>query len=262
MSEPAAEESEQSTKQDIAVPTAGIDPLNAVIRGLYARDPTPTKYKDLATQIKPPIGETVVSSALAVAKALGLAEVTKGAGRGAYVLTTEGKQYGRHLQSNNDAGRETMLRQQILSSPKWKEIVFFLKSNVAQTVKTTDLSNHVANRLNTTWQARALENYGANYSSILAAAGLATYSGGKITPLQIVESADIGGNANNEDGKKPEDQESEDRQSTLQPLAPQKVGIQMPITINVSVDAKDSEAVKNLILLIKAVKGEDSSSLT
>ena len=50
---PVKEETEQETKETIAVPAIGIETLNAVMKGLFARIGKPLKYTDLETQIQP-----------------------------------------------------------------------------------------------------------------------------------------------------------------------------------------------------------------
>ncbi|MDG6967280.1 MAG: hypothetical protein JRN03_06115 [Nitrososphaerota archaeon] len=249
----------------IAVPTQGIEALDTVIRGLYAKSPNPAKYTDLATQMQ--IRAPDASSALNVAKELGLAEVTKGQGRGAYVLTEPGKQYGLCLNTNNQSKRAALLREAITSKPRWSEVIVFLRSSVSQNRKSVDLSAHVASQLKRTWSAKALRDYGANYAGILEAAGLLTYerARGIITPLPLGDAQTTieikTSDGNGKSGGITPDVPVLPQNPTPIP-APKQIGISMPITINVTVDAKDADAIRAIIDLIKAARGEDSKPMS
>lgn len=257
MSEPQAA---IQARQNIGVPGCGMDALNKVVTGLYARDPTPTKYSDLATTVK--ISGPIASSALNLAKDLGLAKTTSGSGRGAYQLTELGKKYGLHLQSKNESGRKSVLREAILGRDEWKEIVFFLRSNPSKAMKTTDLSAHVASQLGRTWKERALDAYGANYANLLSSAGLAAYDRkkGTITSTSEGEVAEASGDEIPTANLRSDTQETDMK---IQKDAPKREFSQpflVPVNINITIEGKDKDGIDGVIRLIQALKGQPEKS--
>ena len=245
----------------IAVPGIGMDGLAKVITGLYARYPTPTKYSDLATAIK--MSGPNASSALSLAKGLGLAKIESGHGRGAYVLTDAGKKFGLSTEMRNEDGRKAVLREAVLTRDDWKEVIVFLKSNPTKAMKTTDLSAHVASQLGRPWKESALEAYGSNYATILSSAGLVTYdkSKGTISALPVGDGDAVGNPASSKSGSVEAEREQKKSSEHDRVRTAQTVG-GFPLTINITIDAKDKEGIDGVIRLIRTIRNESGNELS
>ena len=165
---------------DIATPYTSIEEIDTSLVGLFHQSDA-SKAGDIAKQVG--LKDPDVARALSAARDLGLTEVAKGKGRGAYQLTSPGKDYARYIEAGKPADAKTILKDQILKSSSWVEIVKFLTINKARARELRDLVVDIEKKLNKTWSTGSRKQLSAAYGGILKASGLATVSGGNITSL-------------------------------------------------------------------------------
>lgn len=176
---------EKRTKKitvSIATPTVGMDAIHSAVRALYAYK-RPATYKDLATAVN--MSETYLSSALSAARDAGLA--TLAGKRGLYKLTPEGEDYSRLLSYGKDSECREILKELVLESPLWSEIVTFLKVSGKQERNASDLVLDIERKLGKKWSERMRDRVATAYSSILEHAGIIQVSKDRIVSQIEVE---------------------------------------------------------------------------
>lgn len=150
----------------IAVPHVSFESVKKTIIGLYAfkKPGTAKKIKGLSG-----INQTNTSKALSIAQGLNLVQSTKT--RGEYDLTENGRKFGRLLSFEREKDASKFLREVIMNSSDWDEIVAFLRASIGSTRDYLDLVFHVESRLDKNWTPRMRKYLASNYKSFLAFAG-------------------------------------------------------------------------------------------
>ena len=170
----------EEKQDDIATPYTSIENINTSLGGLFHQTDA-SKASDIGKQVG--LKDADVARALSAARDLGLTDVAKGKGRGAYQLTPIGKDYARYIEAGKPEDAKVILKDQIQKSDSWSEIVRFLTINKGKPREMKDLVVDIEKKLNKTWSTASRKLLSASYGSILKFSGLATISGGNVTSL-------------------------------------------------------------------------------
>ena len=198
----------EEERVSIAVPHVSFESVRKVVGALFAY-----KKPGSAIEIKGIAGlnMTNTSKALSIAQGLGLA---KAVSRGVYGLTREGRELSRQLGFKKEEAAKKLLKQAILKSKEWDEIVTFLRANVGKTRETMDLVMHVESRLDKQWKSSVRLLLARNYRSYLSFANLIDSEGNKIvSKLSLDEDSEISTTV----GQPPERKDGPEDKHPLQP---------------------------------------------
>jgi hypothetical protein len=148
--------------------------VNKVLSVMFSHN-LPVTYHDLQeAQLHP----TTISLGLSTSKELGLTR--SGGKKGLYLFTEKGEDYARNLTSKkfNEAG--AILRELILGSPLWRDVVAFLRANLNIPLDPIDITLLVEKKLGKKWSPAMRTTVADSFVSILEFASLIEIQSGKL----------------------------------------------------------------------------------
>jgi len=148
--------------------------VNKVLSVMFSHS-LPVTYHDLeAAQLHP----TTISLGLSTAKELGLTR--SGGKKGLYLFTEEGEDYARNLTGKkfNEAG--AILRELLLESPLWKDVIAFLRANQHTPLDPIDITLLVEKKLGKKWSGAMRTTVADSFVSILEFGDLIEIQSGKL----------------------------------------------------------------------------------
>src|SRR2546427_2542898 len=113
------ESTEETARGQVPAPASKIEVINKALKALYQK--RPATYRDLANSAG--LHPSITSLALSSARDVGL---TRLAGkRGLYDFTTAGIDYARYLTQNRETECQAKLKEVLLASPLWADVIGF-----------------------------------------------------------------------------------------------------------------------------------------
>lgn len=162
----------------VATPIQSIEVVNELVSVMFTYNRS-VMYKDLGSLVK--LHPANISQGLSATRDVGLTRLSGGKGR--YILTQNGVEYGRLITAGKDAEARNCLRNIIEKNPAWTDILLFLKATRGQARDPLDLVLDIERKLGKKWSSGMRNRLRASYVSMLTYVGLVQKEGTKIVSL-------------------------------------------------------------------------------
>ena len=168
-------------RDGIAVPHVSFEAAKKAILSLYSSKKA-SSAKELAVLANLNVSNT--SKALSVARSMGFVMQTS---HGVYDLTRSGKKLAHLLSYRKDEEAKELVRDALLTSDSWAEIIAFLRSCIANPREPMDLVFYIESKLDKQWTPSMRKSLASMYKSVLVGGGLVNPDSTELVPTPIFE---------------------------------------------------------------------------